>query len=334
MTAGRSPCPFICTAIRAWTCGGLLAEAAEQLTQPVEIAVLLGHDLDRRLADLSLQFRGRSLGDDLAVIDDPDAIGQHVRLLEVLRGQEDRDAFFPGKASDLLPERGAALWVEARGRLVEEENRRIVDQRQREIEAALHAAGVRSDLAVGGVREPDAVEQRLLKAPASVTLDAVQRRLQPEVLAARQERVERRLLECRADRRANLRPVAHDVVAGHGRAAGRGGRRVVSMCTVVDLPGAVRPQEAVDLAGLDAEIDPVDRPDVLELAHEPLDLDPTLPTATPLQAIARTSVRLVIRHVPLNPCRPLASARHIGEPIGRPERGLRAATLIHLRAQL
>ena len=46
------------------------------------------------------------------------------------------------------------------------------------------------------------------------------------------------------------------------------------MCTVVDLPGAVRPQEAVDLTGLDAEVDSVDRADVaLERADEPLGLD-------------------------------------------------------------
>ena len=51
-----------------------------------------GHRLDRRAADLGLQRRGRALGHDPAVVDDPDAVGQDVGLLEVLRGQEDRDA--------------------------------------------------------------------------------------------------------------------------------------------------------------------------------------------------------------------------------------------------
>ena len=35
---------------------------------------------------------GRALGDDLAVVDDPDAVGEDVRLLEVLGRQEDGDA--------------------------------------------------------------------------------------------------------------------------------------------------------------------------------------------------------------------------------------------------
>ncbi len=45
------------------------------------------------------------------------------------------------------------------------------------------------------------------------------------------------------------------------------------MCTVVDLPGAVRPEETVDLPRRDPQVDPVDRQDVLELPDEPLDLD-------------------------------------------------------------
>jgi hypothetical protein len=45
------------------------------------------------------------------VIDDPDAVGEDVCLLEVLRGEEDRDALLVGEAPDLLPQRAAALRV-------------------------------------------------------------------------------------------------------------------------------------------------------------------------------------------------------------------------------
>src|SRR5256885_10500127 len=38
-------------------------------------------------------LRRRALGDDVAVVDDPDAVGEDVGLLEVLRGQEDGHAF-------------------------------------------------------------------------------------------------------------------------------------------------------------------------------------------------------------------------------------------------
>src|SRR5258707_15865205 len=128
----------------------LLAEAREQLAQTAELVVILGNDLDRRLADLCFQRRGRALGDDVPVVDDPDAVGEDVGFLEVLRRQEDGHAFVAREAADLCPERGAALRVEPGRRLVEEEDRRVVDQGEREVEPALHAARVRAHLPVAG----------------------------------------------------------------------------------------------------------------------------------------------------------------------------------------
>ena len=59
--------------------------------------------LDGRPADLGLQRRRRALGDDPAVVDDPDAVGEHVGLLEVLRRQEDGDAVLAGRAGRPRP---------------------------------------------------------------------------------------------------------------------------------------------------------------------------------------------------------------------------------------
>jgi hypothetical protein len=96
--------------------------------------------------------------------------------------------------------------------------------------------------------------------------------LQPQVLAGGQVRVERRLLERRADRAPHRGTLLDDVVArDEGRARGRRQQRRQH----VDrrrLSGAVRAQEAVDLARLDAQVDAVDRFDVLELADEGPDL--------------------------------------------------------------
>src|SRR5262249_48410762 len=104
--------------------------------------------------------------------------------------------------------------------------------------------------------------------------DAVQRRLQPQVLASGQERVERRLLQRGPDRRAHLRPVAHDVVPGDGRTPRRGREERRQHVHGRRLAGAVRPEEAVDLAGLDTQVDPVDGANILELTDQALDLDP------------------------------------------------------------
>ena len=100
----------------------------------------------------------------MAVVDDPDPVGEHVGLLEVLRGQEDGDAVVAREPGDLRPERRPALDVEPGRRLVEEEDPRPVDEREGEVEPALHAAGVAAHLAVGGLGQADALEQLVRRA--------------------------------------------------------------------------------------------------------------------------------------------------------------------------
>ena len=50
-----------------------------------------------------LQLVGRALGDDAAVVDDPDAVGELVGLLEVLRGEEDGHAELAVEPPHLVP---------------------------------------------------------------------------------------------------------------------------------------------------------------------------------------------------------------------------------------
>jgi hypothetical protein len=54
-----------------------------------------------------------------------------------------------------------------------------VDERERQIETALHASRVTGDLAVSGVREPDPVEELLGACGALVLADALKRGLEP-----------------------------------------------------------------------------------------------------------------------------------------------------------
>ena len=54
---------------------------------------VVDHDLDALAADLRLQLVGGAAGDDLAVVDDGDRVGQLVGLLEVLRRQQERRPF-------------------------------------------------------------------------------------------------------------------------------------------------------------------------------------------------------------------------------------------------
>jgi hypothetical protein len=100
------------------------------------------------------------------------------------------------------------------------------------------------------------------------------------VLAARQEVVERRLLERRADVAAHVGAVGGDVEAGDGGAPGGGRQQRREHVHGGRLARAVGPEEAVDLAGGDLEVDAVDGVDVaLEGPHEALDHDPAMVAA-------------------------------------------------------
>ena len=81
-------------------------------------------------------------------------------------------------------------------------------ERQREVEPPFHPARVAADLAVGGLREADPLEQLVAALVALGLGEAVQGGLQAHVLAAGQQRVERRLLQGGADRGAHPRPLA------------------------------------------------------------------------------------------------------------------------------
>ena len=56
------------------------------------------HDPHGRPRDLRLEVGRGALGDDVAVVDDADAVGEDVGLLQVLRRQEDRDAVLAARA--------------------------------------------------------------------------------------------------------------------------------------------------------------------------------------------------------------------------------------------
>ena len=209
---------------------------------------------------------------------------------------------------------GAALRVEPGRRLVEEEDPRAVHEREREVEAPLHAARVARDLAVGRVDEPDAVSSSSARGPRSSfgTLCSVacRRRWSRAVSSGSSA------ASCSATpiSAADLRPVLDDVVAADERRAR--GRRQERRQDVDGrrLAGPVRAEEAVDLAGRDGEVDPVDRARaLLVLADEPSDLDSIWRFVSHL-TVSTLSKRYNAadagdRHPHRAPARPLGEAR-------------------------
>jgi len=164
--------------------------------------------------DAALELGGAALGDDAAVVEDRDPAGELIGLLQVLRGEEDRDAGRHQVAND-LPHGPAAARIKAGGRLVQENQPRLTDQGHREVEPTPHAAGVGGRLLPGVRGQVEAVEQRRGTAPAVAAAQVVQVRHQPHVLLAGQQIVHRRELAGDADRGADRIGLGGYVMPGH-----------------------------------------------------------------------------------------------------------------------
>ncbi len=159
------------------------------------------------------------------------------------------------------------------GRFVEEDHLGPMHEGEPKVEPALHAARVLADAAPGELSQPHALDQ-LGRARLPLRLrQPLHRALEAHVLPRVEQRVERGLLQ-RDDPRPHLGRLSRDVVTGHrcDPAGGRQQRR--EHVNRRRLAGNIRAQEAVDLAGVDDEVDPVDGTEAAgELADEALDDD-------------------------------------------------------------
>ena len=103
---------------------------------------------------------------DAAVVDHHDVVGEAVGLFEVLR-REQHGRAVGDELLDHAPEVGATRGVEAGRGLVEEEHRRPVHERGREVEPAAHPAGVGLAGPVGRVGEVERSSSSSARAPAT-----------------------------------------------------------------------------------------------------------------------------------------------------------------------
>ena len=106
----------------------------------------------------AISARGVPCDDDAALVHDGEAMAQALRLLHEVRREEQRLAL-RGESPQPLPDEVPRLRVEAGGRLVHDHELRIVDERAREREAPLHAAGERLDARVGATGQAGELEQ-------------------------------------------------------------------------------------------------------------------------------------------------------------------------------
>ena len=135
-----------------------LALGLQHRHRPRDRGPVANDDLDPLAADLRLELVRGPAGDDLAVVDDGDRVGQFVGFFEVLRREEQRRAF-AHEAADDVPHPEPAAWVQPRRRLIHEQDPRPPDEGASEVEPAAHATRVRLDHAVAGVGEVELLEE-------------------------------------------------------------------------------------------------------------------------------------------------------------------------------
>ncbi len=116
--------------------GRVVGLALDQLA----VAVAVGDAVVRRAGAAVAELARRPDREHAPVLDDRHAVGELLRLVEVVGGQQDRLAERAQRAHR-LPGGAARLRVEAGGGLVEEDQLGVADERQREVQPPQLPAG-------------------------------------------------------------------------------------------------------------------------------------------------------------------------------------------------
>ena len=207
------------------------------------------------------------------MVDDSDPVAETVRLFHVVRREDEGRPHLPTEAFDVVPDVLPGLGVEAEGRLVEEDDWRMVQKPPRNLEPSLHPPGESLDEGVLALLQVDECEKLLDPVRADRLRHPVQPCMQLEVLSGGERGVNRRLLEDNPARCADFGRLSGNVEPIDERPPlsdrpdsdeHRNRRR---------LPRAVRPEQPEDLPLADIEVDVVDGDEVAEALRETAGLD-------------------------------------------------------------
>ena len=161
---GRSSVRIASAAVRS--CSGMVRRAPIANASPPatpcsrsRASAALGIAGDAQLEQLAAkageQRRRRVERDDLADVHDRDAVAQPLRLVEVVRREQDRQVAAGAQAGDHVEQLVPDPRVQPDGRLVEEQDARLGDQRAGDLEPPPLAAAVGADAAVDERVQPE-----------------------------------------------------------------------------------------------------------------------------------------------------------------------------------
>ena len=219
-----------------------LVEDSRRLARLDDDELVVSSVADLRETRLADQLGGRALPHDHAVAEYRDAIRELLRLVEVVRRQENRRAERAQRA-DHVPGGTARGRIEAGRRLVEEDEIGIADEGDSQVEPAFLPARERLDPRVALLAEPDELDHLV-----DVTWVRVVAREEPMRLGDGEQRAQLGVLEHDADPLSQCARRIAWIVTEHVRVA-----PVTCAIALEDLDrgglaGSVRPEQAEDLA--------------------------------------------------------------------------------------
>ena len=210
--------------------------------------------LERVLAaDAGAQFGQRAFGDQLAVIDDADALGHAFGHFEDVGGHDDGDTLAHLVEQHLLDLPGRA-GVEAGQRLVEDDQFRIVDEGAGERDLLQHALGEAAAalMRVRGEAEPfDQLGGAGLRLPR---VDLPEAGDEFEIFVGGEPVIDHRLVGNPGDDRFGGQRVLAGVDAEHRDRPGFRLQEARDHAQDGGLAGAVGSEQGVELAGFDAQL--------------------------------------------------------------------------------
>jgi len=249
-----------------------LAERPDGLHGCAQLPFVSDREFDHVTTDPVLQLLGRSLGDDLTMVDNDYVVRQLVGLFQVLGGEQEGRSLRDQLANN-RPHAQTANWIKARGGFVEEQDLRPADQARRQVEPAQHPAGIRLGGPIGCVREVKPLQQFCGPLSRGRLAQMVKPARHLQVFSTREIGSNGRGLSGEANYPPDRGCLAQDVEPAHRRFAIARYQQSGQDPDGGGLTGAVGAEQAEDLAFRNREIYASQRLDVAEGFAQALHID-------------------------------------------------------------
>ncbi len=226
---------------------------------------------DRPAFEDLLHFDRRAQRGEAAGVNERDAMAA-LSLVEVMRGDEDRHAFL-SQHVDEAPELAARQRIDAAGRLIEKENRRLVKNRAAERQALTPAAREVARERILTAGQTGHLEHEAPPRRQTFRAQTVNAAEELDVLIDGQEFIEREALGHVADPLFDGFGIGRDVDAAHEGRAGRRPQEPAQHSDGRGLSSTITAEKAEDLAAPDVERQPVDGKEGAEAPRQVSDLN-------------------------------------------------------------